>query len=433
MEPDGVSNKTVLSAVFQRVPSITATDDMKNAGLIRSHEAPREDVIIVHSECLPEILMFCSEVLPSATGSQKTGSLAPSASPGQDNEDWDEDAEGVPGVVTFHKLPLFKDVPCHRSNAELPSVVDLKTVTCEAVSTIRNRVPPTENVSGSQSDQVLYSATSERVSGGRMRTLTSGLQGLSLESPSAVEKTPCGNVPHKASAFAEPPQSTLSVKQTRLVLPEWSGRNMTTKAQFKPGVYTAHKVSLVKTPIKDESLGRTTETSEKHTSPRVAPQMSPKAGTFHVPETTVSGLGCASSVSNAKHSGLSSPARVISGETISQTVSSHDTSSLPPFVDHIVLAETTDRMPITGVLNKASSNVAALRAKRLSSFCSSFGPVPSVKDPDEDVEFDVITASSENAISEYTQDNSVRYRDDSKLQSGQVSHGTINGDVCICW
>ncbi|XP_041697155.1 uncharacterized protein LOC121534642 [Coregonus clupeaformis] len=269
MEDDTVSSSVVQSAVYQRDPSVSGVVDVENTVLIHTSRTPSEHVIIVHSECLPETLIFHSEALPSSNGSPTTCDLTPAPSPVPSDEEWEE-PEGVSSVVMFHKVPLFEDLPHPPSMGELPYVAAVETMTDEDISSSSDKVPSQENMSGTQSVQVFFSAASEVESSGQMRNSTSSFEDLAVDKMSDVI------IPHKAPSYKELPQSTSPIKQTSVVSPEYSGSDITAKAPSETElVDAAQRVSPVRIPSREEGVGRTAETPERHTSPRVSPRASP--------------------------------------------------------------------------------------------------------------------------------------------------------------
>ncbi|XP_055722712.1 uncharacterized protein DKFZp434B061-like [Salvelinus fontinalis] len=275
MEDNAVSSSVVQSAVYQKDPSVSGVVDVENTVLIRTSRAPSEHVIIVHSECLPETLIFHSKALPSSNGSHTTCDLYPAPSPVPGDEEWEE-PEGVSSVVMFYKVPLFEDLPHPPSMGELPSVAAVETVTDEDISSSSDAFPSQEKMSGTQSVQVFFSAASEVESSGQMRNSTSSFEDL------AVDKISDVIIPRKAPSYKELPQSTSPMKQTSVVSPECSGSDITAKAVTEL-VDAAQRVSSVRIPSREESVGRTAETPERHTSPRVSPRASPQTSLVSAP------------------------------------------------------------------------------------------------------------------------------------------------------
>ncbi|KAL2097304.1 hypothetical protein ACEWY4_006511 [Coilia grayii] len=107
---------TVQSAVFQRVPSRSDFTEIQGSVLINSASAPPADVIVVHSENLPDAILFHSDSRPSSALSvrscaSKTLSLT--------DVDGTEECGVEDGIVVFERVPSKEEFSPAQSSVEV--------------------------------------------------------------------------------------------------------------------------------------------------------------------------------------------------------------------------------------------------------------------------------------------------------------------------
>eukprot|EP00063_Salmo_salar_P071577 XP_014046412.1 PREDICTED: uncharacterized protein LOC106599644 [Salmo salar] len=211
----------VQSAVFQRSPSgDSLLEANHSAVLISTDSAPTNNTVIVHSENPPETIVFHSDRRLSS-GVSSRGSLTWTLSVGEGNKVWVNDPTEVMSddVVVFHKVPSMDSLSC------MPSAWSNTSLAAE------------EKV-----DQVISKSSKEFL-----------LENVLSGSPSFGEV---------ASAAALQQEETDQIRSTIELTEKVSSSEIV-------GARAAWIVSSFGIPCRKESVGRTPETPERHTSPRV--------------------------------------------------------------------------------------------------------------------------------------------------------------------
>ncbi|KAM9428096.1 uncharacterized protein ACWYII_019323 isoform 2-T2 [Salvelinus alpinus] len=214
----------VQSAVFQRSPSgDSLLEANHSAVLISTTSAPTNNTVIVHSENLPETIIFLSDSR-LAPGVSSRGSLTWTLSVGEGNKVWVNDlTEVMSDDVVFHKVPSMDSL------SRMPSALNNTSLAAE------------EKV-----DQVI-SKSSIEVS----------LENVLSGSPSFGEV---------ATAAALQQAETDQIRSTIELTEKVSSSEIV-------GARAAWIESSVGIPSRKESVGRTAETPERHTSPRDSPRV----------------------------------------------------------------------------------------------------------------------------------------------------------------
>ncbi|XP_029580533.1 uncharacterized protein LOC115169185 [Salmo trutta] len=215
----------VQSAVFQRSPSgDSLLEANHSAVLISTASAPTNNTVIVHSENPPETIVFHSNRRLSS-GVSSRGSLTWTLSVGEGNKVWVNDPTEVMSddVVVFHKVPSMD------SMSRMPSAWSNASLAAE------------EKV-----DQVISKSSKEFL-----------LENVLSGSPSFGEV---------ASAAALQQVETDQIRSTIELTEKVSSSEIV-------GARAAWIVSSVGIPCRKESVGRTAETPERHTSPRDSPRV----------------------------------------------------------------------------------------------------------------------------------------------------------------
>ncbi|XP_042184753.1 endochitinase A-like isoform X2 [Oncorhynchus tshawytscha] len=196
----------VQSVVFQRAPSLDSLLEANHSQVLIS--APTDDVIIAHSANLQETIVFRSNSRPYSDVSPR-GSLTRIPSVGEVVKIGVNDTtEVMSDVVVFHQVPSVDNLPCTPSALSNTSLAVEETVD----QLMRSREFLLENVvSGSPSIKMV------------------------------------------ASAAALQQANTEKVSSSEIV-----------------GVGAARRVSSVRIPSREESVGRTTETPKRYTSPQIS-------------------------------------------------------------------------------------------------------------------------------------------------------------------
>ncbi|XP_036841944.1 mucin-5AC isoform X2 [Oncorhynchus mykiss] len=196
----------VKSVVFQRAPSLDSLLEANHSQVLIS--APTDDVIISHSANLQETIVFRSNSRPYS-GVSPRGSLTRIPSVGEVVKIGVNDTtEVMSDVVVFHQVSSVENLPCTLSALSNTSLAAEETVD----QLMRSREFLLENVvSGSPSIKMV------------------------------------------ASAAALQQANTEKVSSSEIV-----------------GVGAARRVSSVRIPSREESVGRTTETIKRYTSPQIS-------------------------------------------------------------------------------------------------------------------------------------------------------------------
>nr|XP_046177446.1 mucin-12-like isoform X2 [Oncorhynchus gorbuscha] len=196
----------VQSFVFQRAPSLDSLLEANHSQVLIS--APTDDVIVAHSANLQETIVFRSNSRPYS-GVSPRGSLTKIPSVGEVVKIGVNDTtEVMSDVVVFHQVPSLENLPCTPSALSNASLAVEETVD----QLVRSREFLLENVvSGSPSIKMV------------------------------------------ASAAALQQANTEKVSSSEIV-----------------GVGAARRVSSVRMPSREESVGRTTETPKRYTSPQIS-------------------------------------------------------------------------------------------------------------------------------------------------------------------
>eukprot|EP00063_Salmo_salar_P020904 XP_013995739.1 PREDICTED: uncharacterized protein LOC106569181 isoform X3 [Salmo salar] len=196
----------VQSVVFQRAPSLDSLLEANHSQVLIS--APTDDVIIVHSANLQETIVFRSDSR-TYSGVSPRGSLTRIPSVGEVVKIGVNDTtEVMSDVVVFHQVPSVENLPCTPSALINTSLAAEETV-----------------------DQV-------------MRSREFLLENVASGSPS---------IKMVASAAALQQADTEKVSSSEIV-----------------GVGAARRVSSVRIPRGEESVGRTVETLKRYTSPQIS-------------------------------------------------------------------------------------------------------------------------------------------------------------------
>lgn len=104
--PDDSPLARVQSAVFQRVPSRSDFTEIQGTVLIDSARAPPADVIIVHSDNLPEAIMFHCDSRPSTASSVRSSRISLTDLEGTEDCCLETDTGGM---VVFERVPSMED------------------------------------------------------------------------------------------------------------------------------------------------------------------------------------------------------------------------------------------------------------------------------------------------------------------------------------